>query len=576
MRGHTHIFKRGQRFHWRRRMRRQSTGFFDLKLSLYTSNPHIAAILGRKLSSESDTVMRNAVHNLISEDDARVWLTEVIRRERVKLDMLEVFRRTDSRDPDEDLRHNASMQAAWAHIAQHGMHANTAPSTDYLVAKDIELLLRDLTSDARRNIILREFADITGEDVESTRETLAVLDLYIQAKNEAWKSANTGGWNFVEGPPPTSAASCSAQPTKETPTPVVEPPQTVDTQEEPALDTTLYSVVERMNALKRTEGVEEKTLRQYLSFVALFTALTGITDVRNIRQSHASAFRADLYQLPKSWGKSPKDAQANRDQIMARAAALPPEKIGLSIGTINRHLEHLAQIVTWASDEGIYVDPKLNPTKLRRKEQVRDRYRRSAFSQDDVHRIFQHPAWSVATTNRNGTYWGPLIAAYTGARRGEIAGLMTDDIVEVDGLMCISIDNNALRRIKNLPSKRMLPIHSHLLELGLLKHVELMRRRGSPALFPEQGETASPVWGRKLGRAMRDIIDEQLGEVGSGLTFHSYRHFVQNALDRNGVDDKIVRDIIGHEGKDVHERAYRKQSTMVEMKAAIETLALVM
>ncbi len=520
--------------------------------------------------------MRNAVHNLISEEDARHWMAEIIRRERAKLDMLEMLRRTDSRDPESDLRHNASMQAAWAHIARHGMHANAAANSEELVVNDIELLLRDLTSDARRNIIRREFAEITGEDVYSTRETLAVIDLYIQAKNEAWKTANTGEWSFTDDSTAVCTAELTGQPIIETPSATAQPPESVDTTDDSALDPALHAVVERMNALKRTEGVEEKTLRQYASFVALFTTLTGITDVRNIRQSHASAFRADLYQLPKSWGKSPKDANANRDQIMARAATLPPEKVGLSIGTINRHLEHLAQIVAWASDEGINVDPKLNPTKLRRKDQVRDRDRRSAFSQDELLRTFQHPTWTEATKKNDGTYWGPLIAAYTGARRGEIAGLMTNDIVEVDGLMCISIDNNALRRIKNLPSKRVLPIHSHLLELGFLEHVASMRKRGSPALFPEQGETASSVWGRKLGRAMRDIIDEQLGETGAGLTFHSYRHFVQNALDRNGVEDKVVRDIIGHEGKDVHERAYRKQSTMAEMKTAIETLTRVM
>jgi len=46
-----------------------------------------------------------------------------------------------------------------------------------------------------------------------------------------------------------------------------------------ALDPSLIAVVKRMNEMKRDEGIEEKTLRQYESFVSLFSTLTGISDV---------------------------------------------------------------------------------------------------------------------------------------------------------------------------------------------------------------------------------------------------------------------------------------------------------
>jgi hypothetical protein len=45
------------------------------------------------------------------------------------------------------------------------------------------------------------------------------------------------------------------------------------------MDLTLRAIVERMNAIKRTEGIEEKTLRQYLSFAVLFAMLTGLDDL---------------------------------------------------------------------------------------------------------------------------------------------------------------------------------------------------------------------------------------------------------------------------------------------------------
>lgn len=568
--GHPHLFRRGQTLHWRRRLKRLSTGFVDIKLSLHTADPRVAVILARKLSAESDVVMTRAAQNRMTDAEARQWLSAVIARERDKIANLNMMRRVDSADPDDDLQHDRAIRAAWMHIAANGINAVAAKDADELESANVDMLRRDLASDARRRIILRDFRELIGRDVASAKETLAVLDMYVQGKHEAWttsadKASDGERQASVEIPP----VHRELRPARDHVGDVEVIDPAADT---PPFDPDIAAVVSRMNDLKRSEGVEEKTLRQYESFATLFPKLTGVSDVRLIRQSHASAFRSDLYRLPKSLGKSPKDATATRDEIMSRAASLSPDKVGLAVGTINRHLEHLDQVIGWATDEGIEVDPKLKPAKLRRKETKRSRDKRDAFTKDDMRGLFQHPLWSEPNQPRDGNFWSPILGAYTGARRGEIAGLATSDFIEVDGIPCIHIRHNELRRIKNMASDRILPIHSHLLDLGLLQHVEAIRARGSVAVFPDQGEARSPIWGRRLGRFMRDAIDEQLGDDGAPLSFHGFQHYVQNALDRNGVDDKVVRDVVGHEGKDEHEKTYRKQSLMVEMKAAIESL----
>ncbi len=90
----------------------------------------------------------------------------------------------------------------------------------------------------------------------------------------------------------------------------------------------------------------------------------------------------------------------------------------------------------------------------------------------------------------------PLIAAYTGARREEIAGLMPKDIIKVECTLCFDIDGNDLRRIKNLPSQRKVPIHSHLIELGFMDYVEALRTKGSPFLVPR--------FGRRFGKLRQE------------------------------------------------------------------------
>ena len=570
MNGQPHLFRRGQVFHWRRRISRQSTKIVDIKLSLRTTDPRIAVILARKLSAESDIAMEHAVRNQITETEARSWLAEVAKRERAKIATIAMFSRVDSCDPADDRRHDEAMRAAWEHIANKGVHAPT-PDDNSLFARDVDLLRSDLTSDTRRQIILREFKALTGRETVSAQGTIEAMDLYIRGKHLAWDES------VSQEPEAPNQLPIETQETREP-----DHPQNQGASDHEILDPSLPAIVQRMNALKRAEGIEEKTLRQYESFVTLFSTLTGITDVRSIRQSHVTSFRTDLNKLPKSWGKSPRDAGASREEVMARAEQLPAEKLGLSVATVNRHLEHLTQIVTWADDEGIAIDQKLKPSKLRRKEIVRDRDKRQAFTAEQLKTLFRSPVWqgskSVARQwepgdriIRNGLYWCPLIAAYTGARREEIAGLMPKDIIEVEGTLCFDIDDNDLRRVKNLSSQRKVPIHSHLIELGFMDYVDALRTKGSRSLFPELGE-ASGSYGRKLGRQMREVIDRSLGAEGAGLTLHSCRHYVQNALDNFGVDDKVVRDIIGHEGKDTHEKVYRKATPMHILKDAIERL----
>ncbi|WP_313138047.1 site-specific integrase [Paracoccus jeotgali] len=580
-----HLSKRGNVYQWRRRLRRQSTGIVDIKLSLGTTDLRCAHILSRRISAESDVVMEQLTHQQITPDMARRWLASVITKERAKIEKLKLLHRFDSRDPADDNRHDQATANAWAQVNADGLHGAT--SDHPLVSLNLDIIRDDLTSEARQNIIQRDFKVLTGHPQLSAFDRSKLISLLIAGKAAAWKR-HEDALADIDAAADELWDSASHVLSPETEPPALSP-QPAHAPEEGAdnLDPDMHAVVSRMNDMKRSEGIEEKTLRQYESFVGLFTTLTGISDVRLIRQTDATGFRAALYKLPKSWGKSPADRNASRDEIMARAAKLPPEKVGLSIGTINRHLEHLGQIVEWASDEGITVNPKLKPGKLRRKDTVRDCDKKQAFTETELNRLFKAPVWTGSKSEyhqtdpghdiyRNGTYWTPLLGAFTGARREEIAGLAPADIVEVDGIACLNIEDSELRRIKNISSKRVVPIHSRLIELGFLDFVETARAKGQPELFPDLREPATGKHGRKLGRRMRQIVDKTFGAEGAGLSFHSLRHYVQGTLEHvPEVTDKVLRDIVGHEGKDTHERTYSKRAPAAVLQAAIEKLPAV-
>ena len=407
-----HLTKRGNVYQWRRRSRRQSTGIVDIKLSLGTTDLRTALILSRKVSAKSDIVMQNLADRQITADEGRKWLADVVRLERAKIEKLHMLRRFDANDPEDDLRHDEAVRSVWQHIAKSGLNADlpaNMPEHD-LRRKHLEMIRADLMGDVRARIVARDFRELTGRDDISAVEIVTLMNLMIEGKAAAWNRSDEAlapmasiadlmGRNEpgllgadlqpsdVPGPvQPPSLSSSIALKAKDEHTASNEPlraaaPTSNLHSDDPHLDLGIFAIVERMIGLKRDEKVEEKTLRQYESFATLFTRLTGISDPRYLRQNQVKAFRADLGKMPKSWGKSPKDRTATREEIMARAQRLPADKIGLSVGTINRHLEHLNQIVEWARDEGIPIDPRLKPSKLRLTDPVRDRDKKEAFTE---------------------------------------------------------------------------------------------------------------------------------------------------------------------------------------------------
>ena len=110
----------------------------------------------------------------------------------------------------------------------------------------------------------------------------------------------------------------------------------------------------------------------------LFILITGVEDLRQVRQAHVSMFRDNLHQLPKSRGKGTHDGVMTWASVMAHAKNLPPAQVRLAISTINRHLDVFGQILARAEEDGIPLDPKVKPKKFRLREKKRSRDKWSA------------------------------------------------------------------------------------------------------------------------------------------------------------------------------------------------------
>ena len=172
-------------------------------------------------------------------------------------------------------------------------------------------------------------------------------------------------------------------------------------------------------------------------------------------------------------------------------------------------------------------------------------------------------------------FWSPLVALYTGMRQNEIGQLLVSDIVETDGVWCVDVNPKGEgKKVKTKASKRLIPIHSKLTELGFRDYVEKLRAQGKTRLWPDLVPSRD-AHGQKISRWYAGWRKKWLTEqdLTERKDFHSLRHTFDNALKQAGLFDVRLPELMGHSvGKDQTFGRYGKRSNPRLLQEAIEKL----
>jgi len=135
-------------------------------------------------------------------------------------------------------------------------------------------------------------------------------------------------------------------------------------------------------------------------------------------------------------------------------------------------------------------------------------------------------------------YWVPLLCMWHGLRVGEAVQLQTHDIDLDEVLIKIQVveskdEVGPTRSLKNKATKRAVPIHPILIELGFLNFAHSALRHYIngplfPAALPDL-EGRSPKWGRAYEQPFLRFTRDTL-EFGSGYGNHSFRHALEDRI----------------------------------------------
>lgn len=175
-----------------------------------------------------------------------------------------------------------------------------------------------------------------------------------------------------------------------------------------------------------------------------------------------------------------------------------------------------------------------------------------AFTEDEISTILKAASKvKVGSKMDAAKRWCPWIAAYTGARMGELTQLRSADVIERNDIWAIKISPEA-GTVKNR-KPRTVPLHTHLIKQGF---VDFVKGSGKGPLFYNEAKASAgaaddptnpkrpravkareriATWVRKIG-----VTDPELQPN------HAWRHTFKKIGDRAGISEKMLDTICGH------------------------------
>jgi integrase len=313
-----------------------------------------------------------------------------------------------------------------------------------------------------------------------------------------------------------------------------------------------------------------KTEHEKTDHIALLIeVLNASTDVSTVSMTDAHRVKDTLLSYPKNRRKDP------RTRDLSLSDALNVEGVQtINVQTINKYLRTYGSMFGWAKRNG-YVEKNVFDGLNVRVGKKQAQTARTAFTDTQVQTILRELLQNTSgLVSLDYQKWGPLIGLYSGARLNEIAQVHLADIRQDDGVWCFDLnDDDDTKKLKTDASRRLVPIHPRLIELGLLDYVQTLRAGGAQKLFPDFQYCAKNGWGRSLGRWFNDRFLVRLGLKAKGVSFHVFRHTVVTRLLQAGIEQPLVQTIVGHERQGVTQQHYFASGyTLVQRREALEKL----
>lgn len=163
----------------------------------------------------------------------------------------------------------------------------------------------------------------------------------------------------------------------------------------------------------------------------------------------------------------------------------------------------------------------------------------------------QYETAMKATTNAS-LKWAMAMMFHCGFRMMEVCQIRPSDYRVIDGVKCISINDEDDKELKNKASRRNIPVNDALIEMGLWKQKPDMRK-----LNYDNG---------------RSRIEGLFNKQGLKRTSHCFRHGVSVRMADAEVPEMIVDFIMGHAPKNERSKSYMNRRPYAVMLKSLNSI----
>ena len=298
----------------------------------------------------------------------------------------------------------------------------------------------------------------------------------------------------------------------------------------------------------RSKDISDATIDEYRLSVSELEEICGNKSVSEFSFDNGKLYRNTMMQLPKHRKKGPHKGKSINELITLDF----PDDQKLSAKTINGRIAKLITYFTWLNQNQLINHNPFQNLKLQE-----DGESYNPYSDSDLKLIFSTPLFSDAKyrkskrTGKQSQWWLLVLAAYTGARLGELVQLRLEDITNNDGVLSINItDEGDDMRLKTTAGRRKIPAHPDLLKLDFEEFVTSLRNTNQERLLPQL-----PISGKKIGSRVSNWYNDRYRAFfmpnfkAEKKVFHSFRHtFIQRAIHAD-LELQHLQQMVGHEKK---------------------------
>lgn len=306
-----------------------------------------------------------------------------------------------------------------------------------------------------------------------------------------------------------------------------------------------------------------KTQMDNKSYLNTLLEITGDVDVKDISYKIMRDYKNTLAKLPANRKKSAK----YRDKTIKEILAMPETDVKpMHTKTANGNISLVSSMMGWAIKQG-YLDKNFADG-LKFDIKTRTFQEKSPYGMEDLAKIITLIN-EVDRKVRPERYWVPIIAMFSGMRMGEICQLHKEDIKEINGVWSMEISYKyGKKKIKTKSSERTVPIHKHLITLGL---IDFVNSAPTGHLWTNLKYDEKHGYIHKFQRWFGDLNREKI-TVDPKKTFHCLRKNFSDSLKQGGTAGNLIEELLGHEDKSQSTGRYANPYRPDVLKPILDTV----